>query len=53
MALKYGSARRVRRSALCVMAFAALLGSGQAVSAQEEAGILGQVTDESGGTLPG
>src|SRR4051794_38877864 len=53
MALKYGSVRRVRRSALCVMAFAALLGSGRAVNAQEEAGILGQVTDESGGTLPG
>jgi hypothetical protein len=53
MALKAGVAGWLRGAVVALVTFLAVLGSGQPGAAQEQAGILGQVTDESGGALPG
>jgi outer membrane receptor protein involved in Fe transport len=53
MALEVPFFRRTGGSLICVVGFSIVLLCSQPSSAQQEAGILGQVTDESGAILPG
>ena len=53
MALKVPFFGRTGGSLICLLGFSLVLVCSQLSSAQQEAGILGQVTDESGGILPG